>query len=88
MEHPVLTHVRDHIWLWIAGVAALGVLLAVLGQSTLAAFLFMVDGILLMLKSQGTDILALVTEDPLAGNEDASVSGPETATAHVKEPRQ
>ena len=84
MEHPVLTHVRDHIWLWIAGVAALGVLLAVLGQSTLAAFLFMLDGILLMLKSQGTDILALVTEDPLAGNEDATVSSPETATAPVK----
>ncbi len=44
----------------------------------------MVDGILLMLKSQGTDILALVIEDPLAGNEDATVSSPETATAPVK----
>ncbi len=84
MKHPVLEHMRDHTWLWVAGVAALGVLMAVLRLSTPAAFCFMAVGLLIMLKSQGVDILAIVVEDPLTGGEDTDVS--EAAAVRLKEP--
>ena len=70
MKHPILLHMKEHTWLWVAGLAALGVLAAVLGQSTPAALLFMVTGLLITLKSQGTDLLKIVTEDPLTSDKD------------------
>ena len=70
MQHPVLLHIKEHTWLWVGGLAALGVLAAALNQSTPAALLFMVVGILVILKSQGTDLLTIVTDDPLAPEED------------------
>jgi hypothetical protein len=70
MQHPVLLHLKEHTWLWVAGLAALGVLAVVLNQSTPAALFFMVVGLLIILKSQGTDLLAIVTEDPLSPGED------------------
>ena len=71
MQHPVLLHIKEHTWLWVAGLAALGLLAVVLNQSTPAALIFMVVGILVILKSQGTDLLTIVTDDPLAPDEDA-----------------
>jgi hypothetical protein len=70
MQHPVLLHIKEHTWLWVGGLTALGVLAAVLNQSTPAALIFMVVGILVILKSQGTDLLTIVTDDPLASDED------------------
>jgi len=70
MQHPVLLHIKEHTWLWVAGLTALGVLAAVLNQSTPAALIFMVVGILVILKSQGTDLLTIVTDHPLASDED------------------
>jgi hypothetical protein len=71
MQHPVLLHIREHTWLWVAGLTALGVLAAVLDLSTPAALLFMVVGLLVILKSQGTDLLTIVTSDPLATADEA-----------------
>ncbi|TDH58159.1 hypothetical protein E2C06_34050 [Dankookia rubra] len=70
MKHPVLLHIKEHTWLWVAGLAACGVLAAVLGQSTPAALLFMVVGLLIIVRSQGTDLLTIVTDDPLTPEED------------------
>ena len=70
MQHPVLLHIKEHTWLWVAGLVALAVLAVVLNQSTPAALIFMVVGILVILKSQGTDLLTIVTDDPLASDED------------------
>lgn len=70
MQHPVLLHIKEHTWLWVGGLTALGVLAAVLNQSTPAALIFMVVGILVILKSQGTDLLTIVTDDPLSPEED------------------
>ena len=69
MQHPVLLHLKEHTWLWVAGLAALGVLAAVLNQSTPAALLFMAVGLLIIVKSQGTDLLTIVTADPLSPEE-------------------
>ena len=81
MQHPVLLHVKEHTWLWVAGLAVLGVLAAVMNQSTPAALLFMVVGILIIVKGQGTDLLAIVTEDPLASDEDESDLAAGSATS-------
>ena len=70
MQHPVLLHLKEHTWFWVAGLAALGVLAAVLNLSTPAALFFMVVGLLIILKSEGTDLLAIVTDDPLSPEED------------------
>ena len=70
MKHPVLLHIKEHTWLWVTGLAALGVLAAVLSQSTPAALLFMVVGLLIIVKSQGTDLLTIVTDDPLTPETD------------------
>ena len=70
MQHPVLLHLKEHTWLWVAGLAALGVFAAVLNQSTPAALLFMAVGLLIIVKSQGTDLLTIVTADPLSPEED------------------
>jgi len=86
MIYPVLLHIRQHTWLWIAGFAALGLLLAVLRIATPAAFSFMVVGILIMLKSQGTDILAIVTEDPLAEGPATVAPNVENVGQRLKEP--
>ena len=86
MKHPVLLHVREHTWLWVAGLAVLGTLLGVLGLSTPAALSFMAVGLLVMLKSQRTDILAIVSDDPLGGVGDADASAPEAAERRTAEP--
>lgn len=80
MQHPVLLHLKEHTWLWVGGLAALGVLAAVLNLSTPAALLFMVVGLLIILKSQGTDLLTIVTDDPLSLAEDEPKLGAEPAT--------
>ena len=80
MQHPVLLHLKEHIWLWVAGLAALGVLAAVLNQSTPAALLFMAVGLLIIVKSQGTDLLTIVTDDPLSPEEDELKLAAEPAT--------
>jgi hypothetical protein len=75
MRHPVLKHLSEHTWLWVAGLAALGLVLSLLGIGTPAALSFMVIGLLVMMKSQRTDILTIITEDPLEDNRDANVGG-------------
>jgi hypothetical protein len=42
MQHPVLLHLKEHTWLWVGVLAALGVLAAALNQSTPAALLLKV----------------------------------------------
>ena len=81
MNHPVLTHVREHTWLWVGGLAVLGLLLGWLQLGTPAAVALMVAGMLIMLRGQGTDLLTIVTEDPLDSPEAANVNEAEPATA-------
>ncbi|MBL6454620.1 hypothetical protein JMJ55_04745 [Belnapia sp. T6] len=66
MRHPVLAHMRDHVWFWIAGLLVLGLALGWAGLATPAAFLVMISGILIIVKSQGTDVLTIVTTNPVA----------------------
>jgi hypothetical protein len=88
MQHPVLFHIKEHTWLWVVGLTAAAVLAVVLNQSTPAALIFMVVGILIILKGQGTDLLTIVTDDPLAPDEDepnlaATVGTPQNERAGV-----
>jgi hypothetical protein len=80
MRHPVLLHLREHTWLWVAGLAAVGVLAAVLKFSTPAALLFMAVGLLIIFKSQGTDLLTIVTADPLDPEEGKPASASASTT--------
>lgn len=80
-KHPILAHISEHTWLWIAILATLGVILFVLGVSTPAAFAFMLVGILIIVKSQGTDVLTIVTADPTVADRAGQDSAPEPATA-------
>jgi len=86
MGHKVLLHVREHTWLWVAGFAALGAIMAVLRLATPAAFSFMVIGVLIMLKSQGTDLLSIIAADPLAPDDEAEVPEAGTVAPRVQEP--
>ncbi|MBL6459213.1 hypothetical protein JMJ55_28220 [Belnapia sp. T6] len=70
MRHPVLSHIRDHAWLWIAGSFLLGLALGWAGLATPAALFIMFSGILIIVRSQGTDILTIVTTNPVAAVED------------------
>src|SRR3954447_24740082 len=85
-KHPVLLHIRQHTWLWIAAFAVLGLIMAVLRLGTPAAFSFMVVGLMIIMKSQGTDILAIVTENPLAKDEGTDASNVEGAGSRLEEP--
>ncbi|MBV1799803.1 hypothetical protein [Siccirubricoccus sp. G192] len=71
MKFPVFRHIGEHTWLWIAGFAVLGAVMAMLRLSTPAAVSFMVVGLLIMMKSQGTSILSVVTADPVPEEEAA-----------------
>ena len=73
MQHPVLRHMKEHVWLWVAGCTILGVLAILLNQATPGALLFMLAGVLIILKSQGADLLSIVTTDPLSGDNDDEV---------------
>jgi hypothetical protein len=64
MKHPVLAHVSEHTWLWIGAFAAAGAILAALRISTPAAIAIMIVGMLIMIRSQGTDVLSIVTSSP------------------------
>jgi hypothetical protein len=86
MKHPVLLHLREHTWLWVAAFAALGVVMLLLRLATPGAFAFMVVGVLIMLKSQGTDILAIIAEDPVAAEDDAEASDAEGMAGRITEP--
>jgi hypothetical protein len=55
--------------------------MAVLRLSTPAAFSFMVVGLLVMMKSQGTSILAVVTADPVSEEEVAETPASGTVAA-------
>jgi hypothetical protein len=46
----------------------------------------MVVGVLIMLKSQGTDILAIIAEDPVAAEGDAEASDAEGMAGRIREP--
>ena len=84
MKHPVLRHIGEHTWLWVAGFAVLGAVMAVLRLSTPAAFFFMVVGLLVMMKSQGADILTIVTADPTSDEEGAEPPASGTVAAPAK----
>ena len=76
-HHPVLLHIRQHTWLWVAGFIAIGALLANLlpEAAGLAALSYMLAGILVMMRSQGSDPLAVLENDPLHGDGDPTNRG-------------
>jgi hypothetical protein len=86
MQHPVLKHVSEHTWLWVAGLAALGIVLGLLSLGTPGALSFMVIGLLIMMKSQGTNILTIVTENPLEDSDAADVADVEARRKRPAEP--
>jgi hypothetical protein len=75
MRHPVLSHIRDHVWLWIVGLLVLGLALGWLGFATPATLLILIAGLLIIIRSQGTDVLTIATTNPAAPDEDEDMSG-------------
>jgi hypothetical protein len=75
MIKSVLLHAREHTWLWVSAFAGLGVILMGARLFTPGAFAFMMVGVLIMLKSQGADILAIITEDPVMEEDEPALSG-------------
>jgi hypothetical protein len=76
-HHPVLLHIRQHTWLWVTGFIAIGALLANLlpKAAGAAALAYMLAGILVMMRSQGSDPLAVLESDPLHGDDDLTNRG-------------
>ncbi|MFC7538894.1 hypothetical protein ACFQU2_04675 [Siccirubricoccus deserti] len=81
-----MLHIREHLWLWVAGFSLLGLCLLLLRLATPGAFAFMIVGVVIMLKSQGTDLLAIITEDPLMQDEEPADSSTEALTERAREP--
>jgi hypothetical protein len=75
MRKRAVAHLRGNIWYWTAGIAVAGVVATMLGWRTVAAFIFMVTGILMIMADSHVDPLALITEDVLHPD-DAEVAGP------------
>jgi hypothetical protein len=65
MPKRVVAHLKGNIWLWIAGVAALGALAILVDMHTPGAFLFMATGILIVMASAHVDPLEIITTDAL-----------------------
>ena len=65
----ILHHMAEHTWAWVAGLAVLGMAAAFLRIGTPAAFLFMLVGLLLMMRNEGTSLEKIVVEDTAAGQE-------------------
>jgi hypothetical protein len=59
----ILHHMAEHTWAWAAGSAVLGVAAAFLRLDTPAALLFMLVGLLVMMRNEGTSLEKIVAED-------------------------
>ena len=70
MRHPVLSHVSEHVWLWVAGSLVLGLALNWLGFATPGTLFVMLAGLLIIIRSQDTDLLTIVTTNPVVTDED------------------
>ena len=75
MRKRAVAHLKGNIWYWTAGLGVAGVLAAMLGWTTPAAFFFMATGLLMIMADSHVDPLALITEDSLHPD-DAEVAGP------------
>jgi hypothetical protein len=75
MRKRAVAHLKGNIWYWTAGFGAAGVVATMLGRTSVAAFLFMVTGILMIFADSHVDPLALLTEDSLHPD-DAEVASP------------
>jgi hypothetical protein len=69
MRKRAVAHLKGDIWYWTAGFGAAGVLAAMLERRTVAAFLLMITGILMIMADSHVDPLALITEDALRPDE-------------------
>jgi hypothetical protein len=74
MRKRAVAHLKGNIWYWTAGFGVAGVLAAMLERRTVAAFLLMITGILMIMADSHVDPLALITEDALHPD-DAEVAG-------------
>jgi hypothetical protein len=82
MRKRAVAHLKGNIWYWTAGIGAAGVVATLLGWTTVAAFIFMVTGILMIMADAHVDPLALITEDALHPD-DAEVTGPSGGGARL-----
>lgn len=86
MMHPILSRIREHTWLWVAGLVVLGLCMLLLRLVTPGVTAFMIVGVVIMLKSQGTDLLTVITEDPLTEDEEPAVTSTEALAERAKAP--
>ena len=73
----ILHHMAEHTWAWAAGSAVLGVAAAFLRLDTPAAFLFILVGLLLMMRNEGTSLEKIVAEDAAADDREAPEPTPQ-----------
>ena len=59
----ILHHTAEHTWSWVAALAVLGVAAVFLRLGTPAALLFMLVGLLVMMRNEGTSLEEIVVED-------------------------
>jgi len=65
MRKHVTRHIKGNLWAWTGGFAAAGAVAAALDWGTIAAFLLMITGILIIMADAHVDPLAIITEDVL-----------------------
>ncbi len=65
MRTRVTRHIKGNLWAWTGGFAAAGAAATALGWGTIAAFLLMITGILIIMADAHVDPLAIITEDAL-----------------------
>jgi hypothetical protein len=65
MRKRVTKHIKGNLWAWTGGFAAAGAAAAALHWGTIAAFILMITGILIIMADARVDPLAILTEDVL-----------------------
>jgi hypothetical protein len=80
MPKRAVAHLKGNIWLWIGGMAAVGLTALALGWSTPGAVVLMIVGILVIMADAHIDPLALVTEDVLNPDDVEDDRHPENGT--------
>ncbi len=95
MRARTAAHLKGNMWLWIGGLAVVAAVAAALRWGTIAAFLLMIVGILIMMKSQDVDPVAFLTEDVLHPEDNdvpeaalaSGTAGHDLSSAHRSDPR-
>jgi hypothetical protein len=76
----------EHTWGWVCAISLLGVLATFLGYGTPASLFFMLVGLLIMMKAQGTSLESIIEEDAFAGEPETGGAGGVPAADETRVP--